>query len=112
MEGVTGCVGLSNRLSSVAVAGFDGSYESEVATLPFVRWPSSLRAVMALMTASGLPLGFCGIPLPFRDKFDEGIIFLLPLLVACEGLVTGEWPAGEDDGGTRMVRSGESGVVE
>ena len=112
IEGVVGWVGLSNRLSSVGFAGFVGSYEREVAALPFARCPSSLLAVMAFMTASGLPLGFCGMPLPFRDRFDEGMILaLLPFPEACEGLEIGECPAGEEDWGTRTVRSGESGVV-
>lgn len=85
-EGVDGCVGLSNRLSSEAGLA---SYDRDVAAPPLlVRCPSSLLAFIAFITASGLPLGLCGMPLPLRDRFDEGMMFaLLP--------VTGGLDAGE-----------------
>lgn len=64
---------------------------------------------MAFMTASGLPLGLV-TPLTLRDTLEEGIRLTRPE-VAWLGneFVDGEGIAGDDEGGTNTVRSGDAG---
>jgi hypothetical protein len=87
--------------------GVDFSYERDVPPNGS-RCPSSLRPLMAFITASGLPLGLA-TPLALRDTLEEGIkLTLLEVAWLGNGFVEGEGIAGDDDGGTSTVRSGDT----